>query len=31
VEENPETVVYILAIGIKKGNQVVIGGEVIEL
>lgn len=31
VEEEPEPVVYILAVGIKERNQVRIGGEVIEL
>ncbi len=31
VEEQPETAVYIRAVGIKDRNRVRIGGEVIEL
>lgn len=31
VEEEPEALVYIRAVGIKERNQVRIGGEVIEL
>ena len=31
VEEEPESIVYIRAVGIKKRNRVYIGGKVIEL
>lgn len=31
IEEEPEAVVYIRAVGIKEGNRVRIGGKVIEL
>ena len=31
VEEEPETVVFVLAVGIKHRNRVRIGTEVIEL
>jgi len=31
VEEEPERVVYILAVGIKKRNNVIIGKEVVIL
>lgn len=31
VEEEPEQLVYILAIGIKKGNHVLIGGKILDL
>ena len=31
IEEEPERVVYILAVGIKQGNNVIIGKEVMRL
>lgn len=31
MEEEPEAMVYIRAVGIKEGNRVRIGGKVIEL
>lgn len=31
VEEEPEPVVYILAVGVKENNMVLIGGEIIQL
>ena len=31
VEEEPEQVVYIHAVGIKEGNQVRISGEIVDL